>query len=434
MEYMTIPLGQRRKTMQAANTPLTDPTTEPPSCSPAAGQDVEDLDMPDADEDTNSEDSALPDSPNHTSVGSRDGDNLALPAGVLPPPPNMPWRHRLVQAQRAGARVVAKDEYVDDMSDNWDSYGDIPAALEEYNAKAAGLEGMENWNADQRKLHKLIYMRGLHPILPSWWRVSFKMWGVTQPHLDDLFTPKNSRKGVAIHAYGNEVAAAKALESLFYLSQTVTDYEEIGYESKIAPTVVKTLRGYIQWALRDAGIDKHKSLLNMLVRSYPPEFMDAAPAPSGSDLSSPDDSSGDYDDQFAEDRRVQRFTRAVSRDVERRLRQLGQRWRDSLQQQEDARQARMLLSPGRRRPQAPTLYAFAVIQHIVLLASHDPNRGENGPVVVLEQVPLNDRSQWLWNALSLALPVNLARDALCQLWDTGNIVALQPGAKDDPDL
>ncbi|KAL1839779.1 hypothetical protein VTJ49DRAFT_1153 [Mycothermus thermophilus] len=432
MESMTISPEQRQSTMKAI-TPLTEPTTKSPSYSTGTDEDMEDMDMPDAGEYTDSEDSALPDSPSHTSVGSGDGDGLALRGGVLPPPPNMPWKHRLVQAQRAAARVVAEED-ADDTSDNWDSYGDIPAALDEYHAKVVGLEGMENWNADQRKLHKLIYMRGLHPMMPSWWRVSFKMWGVTQPHLDDLFTPKNSRKRVVIHAYGNEVAAAKALESLFYLSQTVTDYEEIGYESKIAPTVVKTLRGYIQWALRDAGIDKHKSLPNMFVRSYPPDFVGAEPTSSGSDLSSLDDDYSDYDDQLADDLRAQRFTRAVSRDIERRLRQLGQRWRDSLQQQEDATQGKKRLTPVHRRPQAPTLYAFAVIQHIVLLASHDPSRAENSPVVVLEQVALNDRSQWLWNALSLALPVNMARDALCQLWDTGNIVAIQPGAKDDPDL
>jgi hypothetical protein len=61
-------------------------------------------------------------------------------------------------------------------------------------------------------------MRGLHPMMPSWWRVSFKMWGVTQPHLDDVFTPKHSKKRVVIHAYGNEVAGKRPSVSIRLLS------------------------------------------------------------------------------------------------------------------------------------------------------------------------------------------------------------------------
>jgi hypothetical protein len=224
--------------------------------------------------------------------------------------------------------------------------------------------------------------------------------------------------------------AAKALESLFYLSQNVTDYEEIGYESKIAPTVVKTLRGYIRWALRDAGIDERKSLLNMIVRAYPPDWVERGSAgeESDTDLTTTDEDEGPYD---AEARRVQRFTQAVSRDLEWRLRKLGQKWRDSLTGDKAGKKT---ATPTTSTHQPPTLYAFAVIQHVVLLASLDPSKEDSTPVVVLEQIPLNDRSQWLWNALSLALPVNLARDVLCGLWNTGNIVALQPSTKDDPDL
>ena len=102
------------------------------------------------------------------------------------------------------------DDILDDdgysTSSDWDNYGDLPLTMDTYNELVARLEGSEDWNAEQRKLHKLIYMRGLHPMMPSWWRVSFRMWGVTQPHLDDVFTPKHSKKRVAIHAYGNEVA------------------------------------------------------------------------------------------------------------------------------------------------------------------------------------------------------------------------------------
>lgn len=101
-------------------------------------------------------------------------------------------------------KAVPEDDTLSTSSD-WDHYGNLPMTVDEYNRTVARLEGSEDWNAEQRKLHKLIYMRGLHPMMPSWWRLSFKMWGVTQRELDDVFTPKHSQKRVAIHAHGNEL-------------------------------------------------------------------------------------------------------------------------------------------------------------------------------------------------------------------------------------
>ncbi|AEO55116.1 hypothetical protein MYCTH_2298579 [Thermothelomyces thermophilus ATCC 42464] len=379
-------------------------------------------------------------------------DDAALRGGVIAPAPNLAWAQKAALASHQkpqtgyagpGADDGDSDELSEDdtnsTSSDWDSYGTLPLTLDEYESVVDRIEGSEDWNEDQRKLHKLIYLRGLHPMMPSWWRLSFKMWGVTQPHLDDVFTPMHSKKRVAIHAYGNEVAAGKAMESLFYLSQVVTDYEEIGYQDKIAKAVVRCIRGYIKWAMRDAGIDMRKTLLNILVRAYPPDFRggdeydsegsDFAPSP----VSSNEEQEGDLDEtgigiddvalEAAEAQRARRFTRAVSRDLESRLLSLGQHWRNLLRDQ----QGKGFIA----RP--PTLYAFAIIQHIAMLASHDPSSPTNS-VVVLEQIRLNDRGQWLWNALSIALPVNMARDALNRMWDTGVIVAEHKDSDPDPDL
>ena len=169
----------------------------------------------------------------------------------------------------------------------------------------------------------------------------------------------------------------------------------------------------------------------MLVRAYPPDFRDDVDS-EGSDFApSPVSSNGadDPDDDEKEDeaqRAARRFTLAVSRDLERRLRGMGAQWRELLGVDGGKKGKRVVAPP-------PTLCAFAVIQHIVLLASHDASSAKN-PVVVLEQVKLNDRGQWLWNALSLALPVNMARDAMNRMWETGVVVAEDAGEEDDPDL
>lgn len=95
------------------------------------------------------------------------------------------------------------DDDAHSTSSDWDDYGSLPVIVGDYEEVLARIEGSDDWNADQKKLHKLIYLRGLHPMIPSHWRLCFKMWGITAPILDDVFTPKSSRKRTAIRAYGS---------------------------------------------------------------------------------------------------------------------------------------------------------------------------------------------------------------------------------------
>ncbi|KAK4134120.1 hypothetical protein BT67DRAFT_308728 [Trichocladium antarcticum] len=317
-------------------------------------------------------------------------------------------------------RYAAKDTREDDgesVSSDWDSYGTLPFTMDDYNKAVAHLEGSADWNADQRKLHQLIYMRGLHPLVPSWWRLSFRMWGVTQPHLDDVFTPKHSKKRVAIHSFGNECAATKALESLFYLSQTVTDYEDIGNEAKISSVIVRGINKYITWALKDAGIDRSKTEPTILVRQFSPDFRgddDDIDTNDSDFASSGNEGRGRMTGTSASAGRDQaRFTRALKKDLEGKFHRLGARWRAQLWDEDGQR---WLAEP-------PTLYALSVVQHVVMLTSHDSSSAKN-PLVVLDQTKLNERGLWLWNALSIALPVNMARDGLCKLWHTGVVKRL----------
>ncbi|KAK3379263.1 hypothetical protein B0T24DRAFT_646905 [Lasiosphaeria ovina] len=335
------------------------------------------------------------------------------------------------------------DDY--DTNSDWGEYGNVPVILGEYEEMVMRLEGSDDWNKEQRKIHELIYMRGLHPMIPSWWRMSFRMWGITQQHMDDVFTPKRSQKRVVIHAYGNELSAAKALESLFYLSQTVKDYEEIGYQDRIAPTVVKVIRNYYKWALKDASVGRRGIPPGLLVTAYPPDFTissDIGEDTDGDDGGYVDeegigngveqDETGKGDggyidddrdlDDLTDEQHQQRFTRAVSRDLEKKLMDMGQRWRRYLR--EDVRKD-IPVDP-------PTLYAFAVVQHMVMLVSHDSNSSKNS-VVVLEQVRLNDRGQWLWNALSIAIPINKTRDAIFKMRRAG-CFSLSRDESDDPDI
>ena len=215
----------------------------------------------------------------------------------------------------------------------------------------------------------------------------------------------------------------------------------------MGPAVVKAVSTYIKWALRDVEVDKRLPP-TMLVHSYSPDFVEysAAEEVEGQERVSPDeaavvrpgddargddarsdDGSGDDDDDDDEEgvseEAARRFRVSVEQDLEKRVRAMGRTWRDLLRQ-DNVGEA------------APTLYGFAVIQHMILVVSHDANRAKN-PVVVLEQISLNDRGLWLWNAMSIAIPINVAKETAHNLFQSLKDKNLFPQAKEaeeeDPD-
>ncbi|KAK5657747.1 hypothetical protein OQA88_2820 [Cercophora sp. LCS_1] len=325
-------------------------------------------------------------------------------------------------------------------NDDWSTYGRVPQELEQYHHDLEMVDGSNDWNKEQRKVHRLVYMRGFHPMLPSTWKMSYKIWGVTQPELNDVFAPPESNKAVVISARGNEVAGAKALEALFILSQTVTDCEEMDEQDKIGPLVVKAILTYIKWAHRDIGVDAKKFPPLFVVHNYPPDFADSEESTYGgtdagnedSEMSGLDDlvpsieSTEDedyvrrdiFDTQMTDDESAgeleatRRFTRAITRDLEGRMQRLAEEWRACLW---DARKSK--LDPKKAvgfKDKPPTLYGFAVVQHMVMVVSLDASE-EGSRVVSLETVDLYNRGQWLWNALSIAIPINTAKDALAKI-------------------
>jgi hypothetical protein len=101
---------------------------------------------------------------------------------------------------------------------------------------------------------------------------------------------------------------------------------------------------------------------------------------------------------------------AVAKDIEQRLRDLADKQRKLYASKE---------AEGQTQIRPPTLYAFAVVAHVAMLVSLD-SATTNSPLVVLDTIDFSHVDQWLWNALSVALPINLARDAMYArkgLWD-----------------
>jgi len=75
-----------------------------------------------------------------------------------------------------------------------------PEILASYEEARSQIKGHEQWTRDQRRLHKLLAMRGLHPLMPSSWSRDFL--GV--PVHRALFAPLGSNRPVVICQRGSQ--------------------------------------------------------------------------------------------------------------------------------------------------------------------------------------------------------------------------------------
>ncbi|EGZ73118.1 hypothetical protein NEUTE2DRAFT_85911, partial [Neurospora tetrasperma FGSC 2509] len=276
---------------------------------------------------------------------------------------------------------------------NWDEYVEVPLHLQDYAKVIKRVSGYEDWNEEQRHLHKLIFLRGLHPVMPASWRWSYKMWGIAEDNLTHVFAPEDSRKEVIIKAYGNELAACKALEAVFLCTQHILDFERLGQRELMGPYTAKTISRYWKWALKDAGLDKCKFPPLLLVLEY-------------------------------EYSRRKDFAHEVSDSVRKRVEDVALSWCEVLMDDET----------GEYVAEPPTIFVFTVVQHTLVLSTYDAASPEQG-VVQIEEVKFNARGLWLWNSLTVAIAVHMARDTLMRARKHGFIgEARRHRSKKDPDF
>lgn len=167
-------------------------------------------------------------------------------------------------------------------------------------------------------------------------------------------------------------------------------------QPKISRVLSKALHRYISWAMYDAGVD-HRSYIPVFEvhefdpHRWGPRVMKAEP---------------NFDDENDSDSEID--TETITAEFTRRIQDLAARHRKQL-----------VTSESRHLPEAqwtyeltpPVLFAFVVVQHMVMLISLDSSRPDN-EAIFFAHIDMSQADQWLWNALALALPVHMARDVL----------------------
>lgn len=309
---------------------------------------------------------------------------------------------------------------------DWDRLEEVQDRLREYNLFKKTIKGYERWSPAQAKLHKLLALRGCWPMFEHSWALCFSIRNI----YPTVFAPAGTRKRVAVTSRTNEFKTTRALGAVFDLSALVCSYCQSGIQEKIGAVLKRALKRYIGWAAYDAGVEDRAYVPTLQVYEFDPRKWAArakkatsTAATTGVEIKKePASEWEDSDDDGEID------SDPISDEVERRLRRLAARHRDSLA---TAESRRLPESMRAFREEPPLLFAFVVVQHMVMVVSLDPSRPDN-EVVVFSELDMSLADQWLWNALAIALPVHMARDTL---WERrGRLPVVERVEVEDPDL
>lgn len=264
----------------------------------------------------------------------------------------------------------------------------IPAViLDQYEDLRNGVGGSETWTATESHLHRLLGLRGHHPLMPGEWKRDFTGFNLE----DILFAPVGSGHAVALRTItpgmSAQFRATKALGRIFSLPARVGDLRREGDEARypklIATLIEKEILRYLSWAEKDAGLDRLFYASNI----------------------------GIY--RLRED--------STEAEITEQLNSLMSEWADGYREW----YVEMGIKGAPR-----TLFALVVLQHIVFVITRDASDpgGRNRFLAQLDMSRSDGR--WLDHALNLALPINLARDGMVRVMDN---FAEKPGADEDPD-
>ncbi|TLD12195.1 uncharacterized protein PgNI_03642 [Pyricularia grisea] len=222
------------------------------------------------------------------------------------------------------------------------------------------------WTASEAELHKLLALRGYHPLLPGQWKRDFYGYNLDEV----LFAPSDCQLPTALRnvstANASQFRATKALTGIFALSSRVADELKLSTKGgdKAAKLIEAEIRQYLTWAEKDAGLESIE---------YPTNV-------------------GVY--------RVYETERSLDVLVDE-MDGLMHEWTAGYIEWYSRRSIKNV-------PQ--TLFGLFILQHLVLVLTNDVRKPAN-PARCMAQLDLSrSDNRWLDHALNLAIPINMARD------------------------
>ncbi|PSR80641.1 hypothetical protein BD289DRAFT_60274 [Coniella lustricola] len=234
--------------------------------------------------------------------------------------------------------------------------------MQEYEQARQQMPGIDNWPAEARLLHGLLYLRGLYPLMPSDWR----LWGLRDhPLPEELFMPAEQDENALIRAEKNEYHATKAMRGLFEIHALVRAYRQGGQHDLIASLISRHINQFVRWAEKDSGLFKKRDYVS-------PVFTI-----------------------------VYTNTQAVGsgQAVVNKCREVVEDYRAEWEERATENYPRLIT-------------IFVVIQHIVLVFAADTEVGASGEPFAFAELDMSKKAYWLNTSIAIAIAVMVARRAL----------------------
>lgn len=270
--------------------------------------------------------------------------------------------------------------------------------LHDYIKHKLTIEEIDTWPKEAARLYKLLYLRGLYPLMRNGWTWDF--FGHPMP--DGIFTPKGSDDKTLIKAYGNQFhgepasvwtngrtqtdlfLAARAVRDLFNLYSRIRGLRQTGHTDQIGPIIKKEINVYLRWATKDAGLRRIGYEIGF---AWPVFVLD-----------------------FSSAHNAERIVRACR----------------SCVQKYKAKWAGLGIVDYPR-----LITVFAIIQHTVVVLVVDADDDETQDPMPMTEIDVSELNHWLDTAIAIAIPIMLARESLLVYRDSFPVTERE---ESDPDL
>ncbi|KAK1597299.1 uncharacterized protein LY79DRAFT_587356 [Colletotrichum navitas] len=133
--------------------------------------------------------------------------------------------------------------------------------LDEMDEERKLFPGSDNWTEDEHRLFRILYMRQYCPLLPSHWDMDFR--GIPIP--DILFASSDAHPPVINSRSGNDFKATRALARLIELTGHVRGLCQTRQRHRAKMLIERELQEYMKWAEQDGEYGHLDYLPNLII-------------------------------------------------------------------------------------------------------------------------------------------------------------------------
>ncbi|KAL1901554.1 hypothetical protein Cpir12675_000423 [Ceratocystis pirilliformis] len=230
------------------------------------------------------------------------------------------------------------------------------------------------WHIDETSLFEALYLRQYRPLVPASWDTQLRGVPIPEFCFCRNLTDQGQFGAPPIYSTQNtEYRASKAFIEIIDLTTNVRALRHLDRHAAIPSYLKDELEKYLMWAAQDGEYHKSRAVPNIFC-----EIVDTS-------LS------------------VEGIASHITSKMLQVAKQHRRFWRKHSYKDSNGNTVAV---------DCPVVYGLFVLNHTVLVLTVDPNRSSHTPVSYQIEIDFSQRSQGIWNALTLGITSCMARDGM----------------------